>query len=264
MTKVLANKRIFYICNLFHHWLTPCSHYLSQFIGNNTGLFTEWLRSHDCRSIITLRPRQNGRHFTDDIFKCIFLNESVWIPIEISLKLVPKGPINNIPALVQIMAWRRPGDKPLSEPMMVGLLICVTRPQLVKLLHSPSLVVVGLRVVYQTRHPNMVGITFCECAVSVGIFSVAMDCRLIWSWGISTVFSTDSSLAQSPCAVPLQFACRRGRARRLWKSLKTYVSSVFRFNCWFTNIIDLLIGQNYIDTDLRHISLVSKIRFLNI
>ena len=41
---------------------------------------------------------------------------------------------NNIPALVQIMAWRRPGDKPLSEPMMVNLLthICVTRPQWVK------------------------------------------------------------------------------------------------------------------------------------
>ena len=39
--------------------------------------------------------------------------------------------IYNIPALVQIMAWRRPGDKPLSEPMMVSLLmhICVTRPQ---------------------------------------------------------------------------------------------------------------------------------------
>ena len=41
--------------------------------------------------------------------------------IEISLKFVPKRPINNIPALVQIMAWHRPGDKPLSEPMMVTL-----------------------------------------------------------------------------------------------------------------------------------------------
>ena len=40
------------------------------------------------------------------------------LPIKISLKFVPKGPINNIPALVQIMAWRRTGDKPLSEPMM--------------------------------------------------------------------------------------------------------------------------------------------------
>ena len=79
----------------------------------------------------TLRPRQNGRHFADDMFKCIFLNENVWIPIEISLKFVPKGSINNNPALFQIMAWRRPGDKPLSEPMMVSSQthICVTRPQ---------------------------------------------------------------------------------------------------------------------------------------
>ena len=78
----------------------------------------------------TLRPRQNGRHFSDDMFKCIFLNENIWIPIEISLKFVPKGSINNNPALFQIMAWRRPGDKPLSEPMMVSSLthICVTRP----------------------------------------------------------------------------------------------------------------------------------------
>ena len=48
----------------------------------------------------TLRPRQNGRHFADDILKCIFFNENVWIPIEISLKFVPKGPIETIPALV--------------------------------------------------------------------------------------------------------------------------------------------------------------------
>ena len=70
----------------------------------------------------TLRPRQNGRYFPDDIFKCIFFNENVWITIQISLKFVPKGPINNIPALVWIMAWHRPGDKPLSEPMMARLL----------------------------------------------------------------------------------------------------------------------------------------------
>ena len=78
-----------------------------------------------------LRPRQNGRHFPDDILKCIFLNENLWISTKISLKFVLKGPIINSPALVQIMAWRRPGDKPLSEPMMVSLLthICVTRPQ---------------------------------------------------------------------------------------------------------------------------------------
>ena len=82
----------------------------------------------------TLRPRQNGRHFPDDILKWIFLNENVWISIEISLKFVPKCQINNILALVQIMAWRRPGEKPLSESIMVSLLthICVTPPQWVK------------------------------------------------------------------------------------------------------------------------------------
>ena len=87
-----------------------------------------------CPHIWTLRPRQNGRHFADDIFKCISFNENVWIPIKISLKFVPKGPINNSPSLVQMMVWRRPDAKPLSEPMMVSLLtdICVTRPQWVK------------------------------------------------------------------------------------------------------------------------------------
>ena len=84
--------------------------------------------------INTWRPRQNGRRFSDNTFQRIFVTENVIIAIEISLKFVPKGPINNIPALVQIMAWRRPGDKPLSEPMMVILPthICVTWPQWVK------------------------------------------------------------------------------------------------------------------------------------
>ena len=75
-------------------------------------------RCYDLRHINTLRPRQNGRHFTDDIFKCIFLNKNVWILIKISLKFVPKGRINNIPALVQIMACHLTGAKPLSEWMM--------------------------------------------------------------------------------------------------------------------------------------------------
>ena len=63
-----------------------------------------------------------------------FVNENVRILIKFSLKFVPKGPITNFRALVQTMAWRRPGDKPLSEPVMVSLLthICVTRPQWVK------------------------------------------------------------------------------------------------------------------------------------
>ena len=50
------------------------------------------------------------------------------------MKFVAKDPINNVPALLQIMAWRRPADKPLSESMMVSLPthICVTRPPRVR------------------------------------------------------------------------------------------------------------------------------------
>ena len=65
----------------------------------------------------TLRPRQNGCRFADDNFKCIFLNGNCCM--KFSLKFVPQGPINNIPALVQIMAWCQSGDMPLSKPMMV-------------------------------------------------------------------------------------------------------------------------------------------------
>ena len=87
-------------------------------------------------AVNTSRPRQNGCHFPDDISKGIFLNENALISIKISLKFIPKDPINNIQAFVQIMAWRRLGDKPLSEPVMVRLLkhICVTRPQWVNVM----------------------------------------------------------------------------------------------------------------------------------
>ena len=45
-------------------------------------------------------PGQNGCHFADDIFRCIFLNENFCILFKISLKFVPKGPIDNISTLV--------------------------------------------------------------------------------------------------------------------------------------------------------------------
>ena len=79
----------------------------------------------------TLRSWQDGCRFPDDIFKCILFNENVPILIKISLKFVLKVEINNIPALVQIMAWRQPGDKPLSGLVMLSLLthVCVTVPQ---------------------------------------------------------------------------------------------------------------------------------------
>ena len=74
----------------------------------------------------TLRPRHIDRHFPDDVSKCIFLNEKVWISIGISLKFVFHGPTYNMSTLFQILI----GEKPLSEPMMPSLLkhICVIRP----------------------------------------------------------------------------------------------------------------------------------------
>ena len=106
----------------------------------------------------TLRPRQNGRHFADDTFKCIFLNVYVRISITISLKFVPRGPIGNIPALVQVMAWRRSEDKPLSEPMRVRLPthICVTRPQWVNIRPTKFQNLKVSRLVLRLSSPNLV------------------------------------------------------------------------------------------------------------
>ena len=81
----------------------------------------------------------NGRHNPDTIFKWIFLNENVWILIKMSLKFVPKGPINIIPALVQIMAWHKPGDKPLFEPMMISLLTHISSLGLNELTHRTQI-----------------------------------------------------------------------------------------------------------------------------
>ena len=109
---------------------------MTRFSGCNTlFMYDNYTVPNKRQAVNTLRTRQNCRHFADDIFKCIFLNENICISIKISLKSVPKIRINNIPALVQIMARRRPGDKPLSESMVASLLthMCVTPPQWVNI-----------------------------------------------------------------------------------------------------------------------------------
>ena len=75
-------------------------------LKGNFAILMKFSKMTAAEVVNTLRLRQNGRHFTDDIFKCILLNEDEWISTKISLKFVPKGPINNIPALVHIIAWR--------------------------------------------------------------------------------------------------------------------------------------------------------------
>ena len=69
-------------------------------------------------SVKTLKHgKQGDRHFADDILKCIFFNEEVWISIGFSHKLMSR--IDNKPALIHVIAWRRTGDKPLSEPFRI-------------------------------------------------------------------------------------------------------------------------------------------------
>ena len=96
-----------------------------------TALYMEWWDANNCVRgspliqltyevtclIDSLRPRLNICHFTDDRFKCIFLNENVLISIKISLKFIPMSPINNIPTLVHIMAWHQLVD----TYMLLGL-----------------------------------------------------------------------------------------------------------------------------------------------
>ena len=160
------------------HYLKQCSPLCDPYVLN-----TQYINS--------LRPRRNRRYNADDIFKCIFLNENVWIPAKISLKFVPKGPISNIPALVQIMTWRRSGDKLFSEPMMVSLLthICVTRPQWVN-----------------TLRPRQNGRHFAD-----NIFKYIFLNENVWiPIKISLMFVPKGRINKIPALVPIMAWCRPG------------------------------------------------------
>ena len=81
----------------------------------NFRVMAPWLNPHP---LTHLPLHKMAEILADDIFNCIFLNENDRIPIQISLRYVPRSPIDNKSALVQVMAWRRTGEKPLPEPMM--------------------------------------------------------------------------------------------------------------------------------------------------
>ena len=121
----------------------------------------------------TLRPRGNEQHFADDIFKRIFFNENVWISIKISLKFVPKDPINNISTLVQIMVWRCSGDKPLSEPMMVSWRI-----------YAP----LGLNELKTIGHLFYVTSSFVHHFIPIGEFKLELQSRNAQIGSKSTIF----------------------------------------------------------------------------
>ena len=124
-----------------------------------------YLARYSCRSLI-LETKTNVRRFADDVFKCIFLNENGWILIKISLKCVPKGPINNIPAFVQIMAWCHHHLNQWWPSSMTY--ICITWPQWVKSLVSERC---GWRFIY----------AFFKLVLWI---SILITCHKIGYWGV--------------------------------------------------------------------------------
>ena len=88
-------------------------------------------RTQQCKLTNTLRPRQNGRHFADGIIKCIYVNENHCILLRFSPKF-----IDNMPALVQVMAWCQIGNNPVPEPMMTFFLNLLHR---LNMRHSTSM-----------------------------------------------------------------------------------------------------------------------------
>ena len=72
----------------------------------------------------------------DDNFKCIFWNENDGILIQISLKFVTRSPIDNMSALVQVMAWHQTGDKTLPELMPTQFIDAPAGDELMALHHQ--------------------------------------------------------------------------------------------------------------------------------
>ena len=109
-----------------------------------SGIWNKWHKqaflSRDIIGLTHLPLDKMAAIFADNLFKCIFMHEKFYISIQISLKFVPKGPIDNMAVLVQVMTRCCPGDKPISESIMVNLPthICITRLQWVEQLLAIS------------------------------------------------------------------------------------------------------------------------------
>ena len=144
-------------------------------------------QTNPSRTLNSLRPRQNARHF-----KRISLNENNRISIKISRKFVSRGPINNIPLLVQIKAWRRLGDKPLYEPMVVRLPthICVTRPQWVNEIprKQSTTFLFKFIVAYMVAWSTLVQIMTCCLMASNNYLKMLTYCNLDSREQISNTF----------------------------------------------------------------------------
>ena len=117
----------------FHHWLhwkLPCWQLPVQSVIEISSQLTfpfQWrcgvslMANHHCFLCFHLNtspPRQNGCYFTADIFKCIFMNKNFVFRFKSHWNLFLRAQFNNKSVLLQVMAWCRIGDKPLSQPMI--------------------------------------------------------------------------------------------------------------------------------------------------
>ena len=139
--------------------------------------------------------RQNGRYSADDIFKS-------WMKIlKFRLKFpwsVPKDTIHIIKALVQTMVWCRPGDKPLSETIMAGLLthICVTRLKWVEYCFADTAIIIILDQCQRSNMGNESHTDIVDYNMSITkqtttrlrtIFVIS--CRILWIHSLSGLFA---------------------------------------------------------------------------
>ena len=125
---------------------------LTELLLYNLSCIIQQNKSHELCTLFALCcVFQMHFHFADDIFTYIFFNENVWNSLQTSLKFVPKFQINNIPELVQIMAWHQPGHKSSSEPMMFSLLMHMIYASL------------GLNALLQTVRPIVYALTLLCC-----------------------------------------------------------------------------------------------------
>ena len=120
------------------HICLPSNKFVTSIFGRFM-IYTSYATNSQ-NGINTLRPKQNGCHFPDDIFNCISLNENVWILLKFSLKFVAKVPIDNIPALVQIMAFKSEDLHPKTYTDILWYPQAAYVNVYPKLLHPPAII----------------------------------------------------------------------------------------------------------------------------
>ena len=127
LTKYQHRCALIFLCRYFSIGTNPFPPGVSQFIviTNRLPLFLHWLHCYLC---LCFALTHWGLDKMDAKFLTTFYNAFSWIKIIYEFRL--RFHLRLSSSLVQIMAWRRPGDQPLSEPVTVNLLthICITRP----------------------------------------------------------------------------------------------------------------------------------------